>query len=1002
MSETALQIVAKDRNDASIKIRIFLCHNSKDKPRITQIADALELDFGTPFFLDVYAIPTGQEFIPFIEQALATCSGCVIFLGANGWGPTHLWEAEQALRRYRADPQFKLLPAVLDGARSDDMAKLGAGRVFQDINWADFQTGADEHESLRKLEAAITGKELSPSHGPARLTPYQVRRDAARWEASGRAEKSILYRGKQFEAARRLLQDNPDFVVGEQIAPFLAASEARQRTVWRRTAIGGLMGTVIFLIMFIAAYREYLLAEARRLDSLSRALAASSQQSAGADRELLLSARAVQVNDTPDARNALMQQLVKWNALRRLIHLKDGVESIGVGSGGNVEAGTSTGKLITIDADKLDVGSTVQADPAKGAVTAVRTLGDQQWIGREDGSVQVMTHTAAGMALDTVSTAPAPAGKERQVLAIAGAEDGDPRGLVAVGTASGRLMLFERDSRRMLAALDEGDDLRITSLAFSRGQRMLAAGMTSEFLLLIDLSSKRDLSASTITRQAGIEGGTLALDFDANCTLAVVSAYGTLWRFAADSQSGPRRSSVALAGLPSSAAVDGKSRRIALGDENGMVRLYDWFGMPAGFEALQAHGNAVTALVFDSKAHAAYSLVSASRDGDVAFWNLGNEISFASRLPSFGPEPWLLRMDRTGTLIAASTTTGRAGVWRLANGIWMQESDLIAESRTVAGEASVDMRETGAPDSKGFQSVGDMEISSIAMDDNAGRVAWTTHNGTILLRDRTAPSQARVVTTAAAPDGMELAVTANALAYVERAGKNVMIVGLDAARPQRETRLALPAEPRLRSLAIDAQGNRVALGFENGSIRLFDAHTGRAISGPLAVYKDAGVAGLSFSDNGLKLISFGSGGGAAERTVAVISIPMLELERKLTIHQVDGSVSALAVNAPADLIAAGDHDGQVSLWKLAGTQFVTTLDAGSSVVSAILIDAAHERLVTVNTDGTFLGWPLNPDIWIKMACTKANRQLSQDEWKELLPDDPYQAECEQPAFKKRR
>lgn len=61
MSENALQIVAKDRSDASIKIKIFLCHNSKDKLRITQIADALELDFGTPFFLDVYAIPPGRS-----------------------------------------------------------------------------------------------------------------------------------------------------------------------------------------------------------------------------------------------------------------------------------------------------------------------------------------------------------------------------------------------------------------------------------------------------------------------------------------------------------------------------------------------------------------------------------------------------------------------------------------------------------------------------------------------------------------------------------------------------------------------------------------------------------------------------------------------------------------------------------------------------------------------------------------------------------------------------
>jgi hypothetical protein len=184
-----------------------------------------------------------------------------------------------------------LLPAVLEGALPEDMAKLGAGRVFQEINWADFTVGADEHENLRKLRAAIAGKDVSTSHGPVRLTPYQIFRDAARWETSRRTETSILYRGKQLEEARRQLLRNPDFVVSDQIEPCLAAAEARQRMIWRRAPVGGIAGTVIFLIMFVAAYCEYRLAETRRLSSVSRELAASAQQTAGADRTLLLSAR---------------------------------------------------------------------------------------------------------------------------------------------------------------------------------------------------------------------------------------------------------------------------------------------------------------------------------------------------------------------------------------------------------------------------------------------------------------------------------------------------------------------------------------------------------------------------------------------------------------------------------------------------------------------------------------------------------------------------------------
>src|SRR5262245_36326428 len=114
MAETSLQIrpSAPDEHGGGI---IFLCHNSLDKLAVTQLADALELEFGTKYFLDIYAIPAGEAFLPWIERSLAEASGAAIFLGANGWGPTHLWEAEKALARYRDNPAFKLIPVALPG-----------------------------------------------------------------------------------------------------------------------------------------------------------------------------------------------------------------------------------------------------------------------------------------------------------------------------------------------------------------------------------------------------------------------------------------------------------------------------------------------------------------------------------------------------------------------------------------------------------------------------------------------------------------------------------------------------------------------------------------------------------------------------------------------------------------------------------------------------------------------------------------------------------------------
>lgn len=108
MSGTAFEIKTRPAEGSADPPRsVFLCHNSKDKLAVKRIADALELEFGTRFFLDAYAIPTGEAFMPWIERSLADASSIAVFLGANGWEPTHLWEAERALVRYHEDPDFK-------------------------------------------------------------------------------------------------------------------------------------------------------------------------------------------------------------------------------------------------------------------------------------------------------------------------------------------------------------------------------------------------------------------------------------------------------------------------------------------------------------------------------------------------------------------------------------------------------------------------------------------------------------------------------------------------------------------------------------------------------------------------------------------------------------------------------------------------------------------------------------------------------------------------------
>jgi hypothetical protein len=299
---------------------VFLCHNSADKPLIKEIADRLELDFGVPHFLDAFAIPSGEAFMPWIERALSRSSGCAIFLGSSGWGPTHLWEAELAAARRRSDPTFRLIPVALPGLDEPQMLRLDRGNVFGDLNWVDLRGGITEQDGLDRLYTAVTGEPLPEGRGPAKLTPYQIRRDAARWKRSNPPDTSILYRGSQLSEAERVTQANPGLAGVDEIGAFLLASANRQRSVWRRLATAAVLVAVVVFALAIWSEHQRRLAESRRALAVSRQLALESQAEPSPVPSLLLAAQAYEIVPSAEAAASLLQRLQAWPPLERTFH----------------------------------------------------------------------------------------------------------------------------------------------------------------------------------------------------------------------------------------------------------------------------------------------------------------------------------------------------------------------------------------------------------------------------------------------------------------------------------------------------------------------------------------------------------------------------------------------------------------------------------------------------------------------------------------------------------
>ena len=444
---------------------------------------------------------------------------------------------------------------------------------------------------------------------------------------------------------------------------------------------------------------------------------------------------------------------------------------------------------------------------AERAVTAVMKDRDAVWFGRASGHVE----TVSKMGVRKILLKPGegtPDNRDAAIRTLAFQKHGR---LIAAGSGSGRLAILDRDGVVCLDH-DEGPETRITALAFDRRGHWLAAGV-SNAVLFIDLRSCKEGP-----RYPKLEGDALGLRFGEDDDLLVVSSQGRLLRLHERENYFERTGDMRdLAGLWVSAAIDQPSQRIALGSASGAVFLYDSIGGPIGFASVPMHGNPITALAFAADDS---TLVSASRDGMVAVWDLSGQSGLSRTLPAGIPDASELRITADGDLTAATTMLGNAGAWRLASGHWEKRIDFEEATREVLGLNALKDADDATLPAPGFTNM-DNAIPAMAIDRSGSRVAWSTRRGALLsatLEGSSGP--VKIVdqgggrtrgAMAMSPDGRWLATLS-----ADMLGISVF----DLSGSSTPTTATLP-DPG-RSVVFDERGERLAVGLEGGTVVLFE------------------------------------------------------------------------------------------------------------------------------------------------------------------------------------
>jgi WD40 repeat protein/DNA-binding SARP family transcriptional activator len=167
--------------------------------------------------------------------------------------------------------------------------------------------------------------------------------------------------------------------------------------------------------------------------------------------------------------------------------------------------------------------------------------------------------------------------------------------------------------------------------------------------------------------------------------------------------------------------------------------------------------------------------------------------------------------------------------------------------------------------------------------------------------------------------------------------------------------------------------------------RVIDVRTGEVLSeGDLGMRP---IASAASPDGSTVAVA----GGTGDLTTIDVSTGD---ERRST--SLDAEVLWLDYSADGELLVSGADDGGVSLWD------ATTLDLLGTVhaprledpvpASAQFIGDSHDVAIA-SYDGAVYRWETDPDRALDYACQMAGRNLTDREWEDFLPAQPYQSVC---------
>ena len=438
---------------------------------------------------------------------------------------------------------------------------------------------------------------------------------------------------------------------------------------------------------------------------------------------------------------------------------------------------------------------------------------------------------------------------------------------------------------------------------------------------------------------------------------------------------------------------------LAVGAGDGSIRFVD---MPSGRVRRLAgkHAAEVSAMAFSADGR---TLVSGDSNGGLIAWDVGRRVP-RERLEGHTTVEAVVTTPDGRTAITAGSVDGKVAFWDLD------------DSRRLVHRMPLASRFVAAVD--------DPTPRGVALSPDDRTLAVTHQNGTVELLDTSTREPRAVLEAFDEPalatdfsrDGRLLAVAADN-------GE----LGLWDARTLAPARRLEGLRGWIQAVAFSPDGRHVAAGdiSDDSRLLIWDVNSGRQT----AFESDFPPAQLTFSPDGRLLAGAGMDRGVEVRDVAsgrLIGKPPLDEMARSVAFSPDGKLLFVGLYngtgtflstedwKPAGpgirghgqrilnarftpdgrTLATSSADGTAQLWDVAsrrtvGAPLVVQRDA--FVASVMSRDGSYLYALPTGTNGMRLA--LTPRLWRDLACQIAGRELTEREWAEALPEQPYRKVC---------